>query len=388
MGYRSILRSQTPPRRPAPRNPIAAENTPSVQPDSAPWGTQELLATANWPTSGAIQCDQAVFTSLRSATAEGYRIVGSSLGVRQEEKLDLTRRSPSHGGLCADHDAAMGIIAYPLPTGRYCVGCCRLAGAEHTARGGQRVHTHAVLLSEEEFKRFEFNAVRAASSLLRATQELVLSEQPVMDQLTMLEPTAEHVCATPPGNISSELVRHLVICMLDSTQRICAHGTQPLAAVELALAALPVARRAEVSFSVGVTYSPARRLHLALIDGDVTETKRIIRGQPVECFSAAELPGLALPEYDEWLTFVEDSLSRRSAAIIRKFTNRLPHACGAEALNRIARLQADMERSHTYDEAERAELFATYSCFDPKNELERELADRIRLYTQPPEDPQ
>lgn len=384
MGYRSVLKSQNPPPRQAARKPTATENAPSAASDHRAWGTEELLAASNWPTDGSIQCDQAVFTSIRSATAEGYRIVGSSLGVRQEEKLDLTRRSPSHGGLCADHDTALGIMAYPMSTGRYCVGCCRLAGAEHTARGGQRVHTHGVLLSEEQFKRFEFNAVRVLSSLARMTLDLVLSEQPVMDQLSLPVPTAEHVCATPPATVPHDLVRHLLICMLDTRQRICAHGIRPLAAVEAALGALPAARRAGVSFSVGVTYSPARRLHLALIDGDITETKRIIRGQPVECFTAADLPALSLPDYGDWLDFVDDSLSRRSAAVLRKLTNRLPYESGANELNRIARLQRDLDSIRTSNEAQRAALFATYSRFESRNELERNLADQIRLYTQPP----
>ena len=53
-----------------------------------------LMSTA------ALNCDQAIFTSIRTPMGEGYRIIAASRGVRPEEKQLITRRSPSHGALC------------------------------------------------------------------------------------------------------------------------------------------------------------------------------------------------------------------------------------------------------------------------------------------------
>ena len=95
------------------------------------------------PRSGGRQvtCNQAIFTSIRSPMGEGYRVVAASPGLRPEEKIEITRRSPSHNSMTCASEDAVGLLAYALPTGRTCVCSCRHAGAEHTARGGQRVWT-------------------------------------------------------------------------------------------------------------------------------------------------------------------------------------------------------------------------------------------------------
>ncbi len=85
--------------------------------------------------SGAVTGDQAVFTSVRSPTGEGYRLVAASAGVRAEEKVEITRRSPSHDNLCGSGAGAVGLSSYLLSSGRHCVGYVCHAGCEHTAGG-------------------------------------------------------------------------------------------------------------------------------------------------------------------------------------------------------------------------------------------------------------
>ncbi|RME37117.1 MAG: hypothetical protein D6788_10140, partial [Planctomycetota bacterium] len=93
-----------------------------------------------------VECDQAVFTSLRTPMGEGYRVVAASAGVRPEERRVITRVSPSHDSLCDDgresKERVRALACYPLPTGRLCIALSLPAGNEHTGRGGLRVYTH------------------------------------------------------------------------------------------------------------------------------------------------------------------------------------------------------------------------------------------------------
>ncbi len=123
----------------------------------------------------SLYCDQAIFTSVRTAMGEGYRIIAASPGLRTDEKQAVTRNSPSHEGLCASQqtDAYDGwpIAAasiYKLTSGRLCVALSCSAGAEHTGRGGQRIYTHSVVFAAEEFAHCGFNAFHVLREMIVA----------------------------------------------------------------------------------------------------------------------------------------------------------------------------------------------------------------------------
>ena len=65
-----------------------------------------------------MRCEQAIFTSKRTATACGYRIVAASAGLKAAEKRVISARSPSHGGLIHDGADACGLSFYHLPAER------------------------------------------------------------------------------------------------------------------------------------------------------------------------------------------------------------------------------------------------------------------------------
>ena len=104
-----------------------------------------------------ITCDQAVFTSVRTPTGEGYRIIAASRGLTAEEKRAITQNAPSHNGLYDQSASARAVAFYPLPTGRLCAACPCSAGSEHTGRGGTRVYTFSVIFAAEDFPAIRFN---------------------------------------------------------------------------------------------------------------------------------------------------------------------------------------------------------------------------------------
>ncbi|HSW46600.1 MAG TPA: hypothetical protein VLM89_13630, partial [Phycisphaerae bacterium] len=106
-----------------------------------------------------------MFTSIRSPMGQGYRLIAASGRVKPEEKVDILRCSPSHASLCDESPDALGLLCYPLKTGRYCIGCCLHAGVEHTARGGLRVYTHMVIVEPQVLADLDGDVVRIHAAL-------------------------------------------------------------------------------------------------------------------------------------------------------------------------------------------------------------------------------
>ena len=70
-------------------------------------------------TCGKVRCEQAIFTSVRSATGQGYQLIASSAGICAEEKVEITKRSASHESICAVGADPVGLMSYRLSTGRH-----------------------------------------------------------------------------------------------------------------------------------------------------------------------------------------------------------------------------------------------------------------------------
>lgn len=128
--------------------------------------------------------EQAVFTSIPSPMGQGYRLVAASPGVKAEEKVEITQRSPSHGSLCGQDANAKAIMSYRLTTGRHAVAYCCHSGREHTARGGWRVYTQIAILDESSFLGCDCNPF----CVWRAIDEVVSRQGPLLKAVSRLEP--------------------------------------------------------------------------------------------------------------------------------------------------------------------------------------------------------
>ncbi|MEW6253059.1 MAG: hypothetical protein AB1716_20665, partial [Planctomycetota bacterium] len=108
--------------------PAARQSGDRSEPPAPAGGHGELL-------------DQAVFTSLRSRVARGYRIVAASAGLSEDERRELVQRAPSHGNLLDSSAAAAACAGWLLRSGRYCLLSVGHDGPEPSGRGGLRVVT-------------------------------------------------------------------------------------------------------------------------------------------------------------------------------------------------------------------------------------------------------
>lgn len=380
MDHRTILN----PPRPAPAAPGAATLPIAVRaPASAAPATTRPPAP---PPHGAILVDHAVFTSIRTPTGEGYRIVAATAGVKTEEKTEITRRSPSHGGLGATGPAARGLSCYPLPTGRYAVAWSCHAGKEHTARGGDRVYTHVAILPAEDYARFGCDPFRVHDLIARAVGDaLVLKPPPRLDPLPLPAPrvAADPSAAALPlpdveaRDMDIDPILLAANALLTHSNLVLLGADRPWTLFAGLIAATPRFARAGLSASVGLLFSPSRQFALCLVDADHGETRRSVLGQPITLIEAGKLPALTAGPYSDWLAHVRGRLAAGRSGDLAALTQRMVEPLNGPALAHVAELCDAADRVAAAPLPALLELAGRLSARRAESNLEQTLASEL-----------
>lgn len=320
-------------------------------------GGGSALETAASRGADSILAEQAVFTSVRSPMGEGYRIIAASTGVRPDEKAEITRRAPSHAGLCSTDQAAAGLLGFPLKNGRHCLGHTYYAGREHTARGGQRVYSHFVVLEQSAWRAFGCNAIRLDAALKHAAETPFLKPGRSIGRLVLAPSRVEgsvrrnleldHSRWTrPPGRIE-----HIVrICrtILCGEQLLVAGRDDSWSLLHLCLVSLPQSARRLLGVSVGICFSPARGLQLCVVPHDPDISERAVCGRKMRCLSLDEPCAQQPSPFDPWLDFVKGLLRQGRILQLEKLTSTMMEPVSAEELADVAaRFRSDDARTET-----------------------------------------
>ncbi len=350
-------------------SPVATTSTPRPWlPDSI--GSAERLAV-----------DHAVFTSVRSSTGAGYRIIAATPGVTAEEKAEITRRSPSHDSLCDPSPQAIGLISYYLESGRMCVGLVRHAGKEHTARGGYRVHTHMAVLDRGVDDQFGCDPVR-----VHAVLSAVLIGEPLLKPPPCFEPL--HL----PLVGFAGILKRLAIAGLDATDAIVflAHAmlrteqvmflgaTDELALLEEVIVSLPHSARRGLAVSTGLKPAPARQIHLTLLGMDRSAAQRALRGSDAIFFDAASIPQTPPTAYAAWLEFLRRWHAAGRLEDIERLTRQMADPMNPADLSRIASLSNDLGSIDTACVPALESLLNRACSAQPASALEEEIVTQIR----------
>lgn len=287
-----------------------------------------------------VTCDQAIFTSVRTAMGEGYRIIAASRSVSAEEKQAMTRLSPSHDALCAPAKAisagkprptprgAASAVAdpeqaaqttalafYSLPGGRLCIAHSCFAGAEHTGRGGQRVYTRNILIRPEDFDECGQNPFVIARALANAGGlEVDLKPPATLDEIELeVDGPALSDAGTPPleWTHAAKALTHV----FDGMPVIVQTSGDWIATAENLLLAMPGPLRAQISFSAGLRFSVSRSHRLQLLHDDKRTIQAKLAGRKgvlVDTEAKAAAPALpaagpsrAQATSSTWFAFVE-----------------------------------------------------------------------------------
>lgn len=236
--------------------------------------------------AASLSCDRAIFTSLPSATGEGYRLVAWSNGVRPEERQELTRRAPSHGALAGEGESPRALVLLRLQSsGRACHGLVRVSGAEHTQRGGGRVWTEFLVADAFEAARLGLSAAPLREALAAAGPP----PKPVgRSALAPVEVRATGSGAPAgKGPRAAQVAAAVASLLFAGTPAVVAAGAAPLEAFEDALRMLPAAARSGLEAAGGLRYSSARGVTLTVTDKIEQDTIRAIRGHGIEAIDFA-----------------------------------------------------------------------------------------------------
>lgn len=291
--------------------------------------------------AAALQCDHAIFTSLPSRIGEGYRLVAWNVGVRPEERVELTRRAPSHGSLCPDSQTA--VVQMRLQSsGRVAWGFTRFAGTEHTRRGGGRVWTDFLLCDEAGAQReglhpVEFRAALAAEPAPKAQ----LGTAPLAAIAVARRGSGE------PAGGSRVAARVAAVAALLVSNRACviAAGPAPVEMLEDSLRMIPASLRGAISVGAGLRFSSARGVRASVTDRIDQETLRATRGQGVECIDVQTAPAAFAPgAIAGWLALMVRWWSEERAAEAVELADKLAGGWTAEEIAHVASLCEAIDR--------------------------------------------
>ncbi len=313
------------------------------------------------PDSATVTCDQAIFTCIRSALGQGYRIVAATNGLHHTESAEIASRSPSGDGLCDDTPAAFGIAFAPLSTGRYAVLHSTYAGKEPTGRGGLRAYTRAFVLDADALRRFHnnpFDVLRAAEAagLLQADLTPARTLQPA--RLVTGTRTTRACFATALSRVGHAWITHCVEKLV-SDETVIVHTTGDLPAVaEAVLLSVPGILRPAIPLSAGVRFSIGRLGRLTVLTGEPARTLQAVRGRSLAFADTTRTP--PHPPGHPWALAVERFLTSERTDRLLSLTADAFNEADAAELERIGNACLDLDNLDTAQPAEVIDTAAAY----------------------------
>lgn len=349
----------------------------------------DVQATVNL--NRAFQVDQAIFTSIRTAMGEGYRIVASSPGIKREEKQELTRRLPSHDSLCESSPSATALLSFPMASGRHCVALSQYAGQEHTARGGGRVFTHVLLLSQPHFAAFSrdpfaiqsaacrANAIQANLKPPCALEPLELVAGTTLDASNNNVPGAELLLKNESEPALSETdcarLKYLLDATMGGEQLVVTRASAARSTLRRIVQAMPIAMRAGLAASAGSHYSPHRKLQLVLLSEGAVPRPRRTDGDHIS-YDWHDVPPPIDSRFSTWVSFVGRHWESGHYNAVGELATLLTQERTPEQLERVVSLYEDMVSASEANSAHADEPLNT------NNAIQQHCGVRTALFDQ------
>jgi hypothetical protein len=293
-----------------------------------------------------VWCDQAIFSSARTATGHGYQILATSRGVTLNEKKAIHARSPSHGGLCRTDPEARAFAFYPLGNGRVALAHSCDAGAESSGRGARRIYTHVTLLDANELGRFGFNPFH----VLRAIQRTGMLEPQLQPPggLPLLELDPRDAMDVDRLNAVANTVgpcwlTYATACALEDQHLVLAGQLDLYALMEAILLGVPGPMRVHVPFSAGLRFSIGRAYGMTAICGDTHQTQRMVRGQRLQYVEPARERDVPHDPADAWSAMVARLWGQGRGRELSAIASQAIPDCSASARERIGSLCNEMD---------------------------------------------
>jgi hypothetical protein len=228
---------------------------------------------------------QACFASGQSVENEGYQIIARSRGIDDHLARELTAWAPSHDSLQPGLAEAESVNGHKLADGRWCLSTTRFANEEYSGRG-RNVVTWLLVADSEAITLLGSHPLRILDAALVAGWNP--ASEPAEEVLPQIELTGRsrvvnleavaHACA----QFGAATIAGMVDALMDSAPcAIVLEGRRRLL-LDAVLSLLPLAERATVTFTTGLSCSLRRpfRLHfLSPHDDAVRAYRRTFAGR-------------------------------------------------------------------------------------------------------------
>lgn len=322
-----------------------------------------------------VVCDQAIFTSIRTPTGQGYRIVAASRGVRADEKADITARSPSHGSLYESGPEPVGLLSCRLSSGRFCVGYVCHAGVEHTGRGGQRVYTQMALLDEAAYRSFDSNPVAVHAVIGKAIGKAgpLLKPPPHLEPLVL--PPGTRDLASPEA---PDWIWPSAATLLEGHRLVLTGESKPLAMLNWIMLSLPRGLRESVNVSTNLRFSPSRGMHLVLIGSNDLQLLRQLPGQQMQAWVCDSTPPELAVQFQAWFGLLRRWYREGRFEDIARLTCKICADSPVEALEQVATICEDADRLKDAGPEALDEIVRRYASANGQSPAEQTLVRQLQ----------
>ena len=335
--------------------------------------------------------EHAIFTSACTARGEGYHLTGRSSGIGDELARELSRWGPSHECLAEPECNRRSINFCKLSDGSFCASTTAAAGMEHSGRAGERMLTHSLIGSPAallEFANDPFAVLFAADAM------------GVFDSEPKADGTLSTVCLSGQSSpVDSDLLARAAARFdVDQFARVmtaCTSATPVAIAgsvdLEFLLRALlhclPVASRANLSFSTALKPSPRRPFRIITAPASEVERHRLHRQFGMVVVDVEASSKVDTSTFTKWSSHVADCLrdGKVSQLVedIESYTEPVPDAgatggLSASADTQLGQSTGGQAASGTRESVSSAEASAT-STLAAVEASHGEVVDRLGL---------
>ncbi|MEW6199188.1 MAG: hypothetical protein AB1601_11085 [Planctomycetota bacterium] len=295
-----------------------------------------------------VRCEHGVFTSVRSPTGTGYRLIAASAGMTADEKREIVACAPSNGSLCDSSAGATALVSFRLSSGRQCLLFSRHAGPEPTGRGGLRVETHVLVLDAAVYRQFGCDPQRVRAARDAAPVPPAPTRQSTIPPLVLPGSVVGHStvgaeCRVDPvDHVAAERLASILAAVLGGS-RLVGVVPEPHAALAVLLSGVPAMARARLSLSCGLSFAPARAFALVLVKGLAADKRGLAEEHGFSVVTWETLAPPTASPLSGWLHLARECWITGRMAELDALSAELTDTAAPEALAQVATLWADAE---------------------------------------------
>ncbi|MBA2115672.1 GAP1-N2 domain-containing protein [Bremerella alba] len=288
--------------------------------------------------SGTVSVEQAIFTSARTSSKDGYQLVAWSPGIGSDDARQLAVWGPAHDSMIVEDPTDVSLNFHPLGDHKYCISRTVLGAAEYSGRGGRQVYTHCFVLDAASFTKFQNDPFRVLSAALAIHDLRPGAKLPSdLPSLKML-PSGPPVDAGLIRFFDSPVQQQSLVAWTHHalmSKKLMFTGGYNDRFLTVFFNLLPVSIRPEFSFSTRLRYSPRRNFRLIGLANDMEEQKRAARQEGCSVFQFDSPARTPEASRHPWATWVQVALCHREPDEAARLIGEVPLTTRLEDLSAI-----------------------------------------------------